>query len=217
MIGSLQSGLASMTTAQPSAPTADGGCVCANLLGNMPAEVASVKGGETLLTGSDATCVCASCTPAGTVAFDSGVIPSVVAIASDGIGAPTYGVYVLPIGNLPCPSYKMTITADLQWTGTPNTEAAAAHAYLAAAGANLSGRGFVPGNTPTQLANIPADSDGLYDTYTWVVFPGGSPAFELFTGPLLNQSLYLWPPVLGPDFVEGFWNVKNLHVVIVTQ
>jgi hypothetical protein len=159
---------------------------------------------------------CSSCTP-GTIVFDQTIAP-VVEVASSAVAVPPYGVYVIPIGALTCPTYQLEVTADCAWNGLVGgiRNGGAIHTYLAATGSDLPTRAFVAGNNlPTQLANIPAnESDHVYRTYTFKAYPAGAPALVNFAGPLADQSLYLWPPVLFPDFIEGDWLVKNVHVRI---
>ncbi len=166
-------------------------------------------------------CGCPSgCTP-GTVVFDQ-TFTDVYAVASDGILGPTFGVASLPVGDLGCPNYRMTIEADCQWTGNiplPPSGGASMHAYMADAGSDLATRAFIPGNVSDQLANlsttIPLDGD--YHHYVFSVYPTRTPSYVDFSGPLTNQNLFIWPPVLFPDFLTGFWNIKNIHVTITTM
>jgi len=217
MIGSWKTGTGSVKAGQGSVKTAYG--VCAPFPGEFLTDGASFKaGGEAVDTAASPPACGTSCTP-GTVAFDQTFAP-VVAVASSGIAGPTFGVWSQLIGDLPCANYRLEVTADCAWTGLvgPIRNGGALHTYLAPTGSDLATRAFTGTNVLSpQLANIPAnETDNAYRTYSFKAYPAGAPASTDFAGPLVNYTLYIWPPVLGPDFIEGFWNVKNVHVVITT-
>lgn len=155
------------------------------------------------------------CTPGQTI-FET-TIAAVNEISSDTTpGPPHYGALEVPVGVLSACNFDLTVEADCAWIGGTG---AAIHTYLNDSGLDLQTRAFIfpaGGNAP-QLANIPVHtSDFLYHHYTFVQFPAGAPADAPFSGPLAAQSVYLWCPVLFPDFRTGDWNVKNLHIKIVT-
>lgn len=217
LIGSKKGGIPSELAGNGSVLTGAG--VCPPLPRQWIADGASVKAGtEGVLTAGEMVCGPSGCGAGQT--YWSTTFAGPFAIASSGIGAPTRGVLVLPVGNLPnCANLRLAVSAQLAWTGVVGASASAAHAYLSPNGLNDVGRSFSNFGTyvGSQIANIPAiTSDLLYHSYTFVVYPGGSPAYNDFSGPLTGYSLYIWPPVLAPSFDEGFWNIKNVVASIVT-
>lgn len=142
--------------------------------------------------------------------------PRIIQLSSDGIGPPTYGVYVIEgIPALPACNYRFEVDADLS---PPFGVAAAVHAYLNDAGIDPSDTfAFAGGSQHAELAAIPAHGPvGSYSHYTFKIYPTASPAYDDFVGPLGPQSVYLWVPVLPPDFTTGTWDTKNVHVKITT-
>jgi hypothetical protein len=218
MIGSFRTGTTSVLTGQGSTPTAAG--VCAPFPGLFLTDGASFKTGtESVLTASEPP-PCGDGCAAGQTIFDQ-TFADVVEVASSAVATPpTYGVYEIPVGSFAdCPNFRLSITADCAWLGETGgiRNGGAIHAYLNASGMDLATRAFTSGAIGDQLANIPAnESDNSYRSYTFVVYPAATPAYNDFAGPLASQSVYLWCPVFFPDFTEGDWHVKNVHVQIVT-
>jgi len=217
MIGSFRTGTTSVLTNQNSTLTASN--VCAPFPGLFLTDSASFKtGSESVLTASEPP-TCGDDCAAGQTIFDE-TFPAVVHVASSSVGVPPYCVLEIPVGSFAdCPNFRLTVTADCAWLGTTGgiRNGGAIHAYLNASGLDLATRAFTSGFVGDQLANIPAnESDNAYRSYTFVVYPAATPAYNDFSGPLASQSVYLWCPVFFPDFTEGDWNVKNVHVRIVT-
>lgn len=165
-----------------------------------------------------------ACTPGQTLfTFDDAATYEISTFRSPFTG--TIDVHVVNVPALPpCENLRWTVSLDMGWAGVPGPGTASdVRAYLNTRGLDLPSRAFISGPSPLvdakQLAcpNPGAPLDGAFYTKSFVDFLGDTSHHYLnFAGPLPLQSVYFWCPTGFPDFFEGDWFIKNLHIEIVT-
>ncbi len=138
--------------------------------------------------------------------YENTFLPEVV-IESNLSTAPAYEITGIPFDTFGTGTLRIEVDLDVHGNGSFGS--AVVTAYLASPGHSVDGA-FVG----TYISALSESISSL--TYVHKVLKDGfaGPPYDDFTGPGVAQSVYIYPPVRGPDFFETHATVKNVHVKI---